>query len=146
MATHRITVTRSAAVPVGTPLPPGTGGVVGNFSLGLKQTYTASNSVNVDPLNAIFKLNRRPADPNNPNGPPVNDYQGVCTPQDLLALPANAPTTPGVPYRVAAVDRTFPNQYEADLEWEQVKADAQALCDNMTAADKLAQQEVFTTL
>jgi hypothetical protein len=145
MAQHQITVTRSAAVPVGEPVPPGTPGVNGNFTLSIGTSYLASGSVNVDPSNAIFKLNRRPADPNNPAGPPASDYQGVCTPFDLKALPVNSPLPGTSQYRAAQVDRRFANQYDADLEWGVVKGDAQALCDNLTAADNLSTQDTFTT-
>ena len=144
MATHMITVTRSTPVVTVASGTPGAAGVAGNYTLSFQQTYTASGSVNVDPLDAIFVLSQRPVDPTNPSGQQTADFYNVATPFDLQALSVNGPAPGQVKYRVASVTRLFGTQADADAEWAGVKAAVQELLNALTENDRLNVVETVT--
>src|SRR5262245_53559626 len=128
MASHKITVTRSAQ---------------NAQDLGFTFMMVASNGVNM--ANEIFHMNQRPADPGNHSGPQTADFWGLCTTLDMQNLPANTPNPGQSQYRTAQVTVTYPTQNDADLAWTCIKQDVQGLTNGLDSADRLEISEEFTT-
>ena len=112
-----------------------TGGVVSySFSV------TASLGVNI--ADEIFRMRQRPLDPSAIPPTTTSDFDGVCTPYDLTALPINEPIPPDDLYRLAVITVTYETELQGEEAWETIQADTQLLVDSQYANSLLVNESV----
>lgn len=107
-----------------------------------RMTMTATASTEMD--KEIFRLNRRPVNPQDPDSDPVDDFEGICSPIEMDALSIDNPGEDQTQYRADSASVLYENQADADEAWEIVKTDTQGLVDSLNANDRLASTETFT--
>jgi len=108
MASRQITLTREAQQPIVNK------GVV----MGYHFKVTA---VAIDMPSEVFMMNRRPLDPDNAHGDSVDDFAGICTPEDLQNLPINAPILPNTLFRSAVINVKYDTQEQGDDAWNEIQ-------------------------
>ena len=84
--------------------------------------------------NEIFRMLRKPNDPENP-GVTIDIFLGVCSPVELQTLPINGPFSIGEHFRVAHLDLTFTTFTLATAAWEAIIVGTEELKDELDAFD-----------
>lgn len=107
---------------------------------GYRYTVTAQNAV--DMPNEIFRMFNRPLDPT--IGTVVSEFNGICSPGDLVDLPINAPIPPEIRFRVAFIDLTFRDPSEGEAQWDSIKFETRELVRSLDDLDNLLIQETVT--
>jgi hypothetical protein len=112
--------------------------------LGFRFTVTASGGVNVE--NEIFRFLRRPVDPSDPDSTQEDVFSGICRPEEMSALPINAPQTDADPawLRLATLDLVFASETDAEATWTTIQADVRTLLLALDKMDVLSVESVVT--
>lgn len=93
----------------------------------------------------IFRYLRRPIDPAVPGGTTDDFFDGICRPEELVSLPANNPTSDGVPmFRLATLDLMFASEEEATASWAAIRNAVTTLLYALKASDTLSVSESWT--
>jgi hypothetical protein len=108
--------------------------VNGNVVMGYRFTVLA---VGTDMESAVFKMNQRPKDVTAQPTDPVNDFQGICTPEDLQNLPVNAPIPPDTRFRVDLIDVKYDTQEQGEEAWEDIQSGVDGLRIALNIMDNL---------
>lgn len=104
--------------------------------------YTVQAQDAVDMPNEIFRMFDRPLDPT--IGTVVSEFNGICSPGDLVAFPINAPIPPEIRFRVAFIDLTFRSPIEGEEQWASIKFETEELVRSLDDLDNLLVQETVT--
>lgn len=128
---RQITLVRSAQQPI----------VNGEVVMGYRFAVTASA---IDMPSEVFKMNQRPLDPTVPEGGEMNDFSGICTPEDLNNLPINAPNPPNTLFRVATIDVRYDTERQGDDAWSEIKLGVDNLRMALNIMDRLNLTETVT--
>lgn len=110
--------------------------------VGFRFTVTASAGTGIN--SAVFRYLRRPIDPANYDAGQVDEFNGLCTPEEMASLPLNNPVSGSDPAwcRKTSLDLVFATQAEAEETWLRLKQDALELLRALDRMDVLSQQEV----
>lgn len=109
---------------------------------GFRFTVTASAASGLNA--AIFRYLRKPIDPANVGAGQVDEFNGLCTPEEMASLPLNNPIANSDPAwcRKTTLDLVFATTAEAAETWDMIKADVLTLLKTLDRMDNLTQQEV----
>lgn len=109
---------------------------------GFRFVVTASAGTGIN--NAIFRYLRKPIDPANFSAGQVDEFNGLCTPEEMASLPLNNPEVDADPAwcRKATLDLIFATTEEASETWATIKADVLTLLKTLDRMDNLNSQEV----
>jgi hypothetical protein len=109
---------------------------------GFRFQVTASAGVGVSP--AVFRFLRRPINPASYDDGEVDEFNGLCTVEEMASLPLNNPGTSDDPpfCRKTSIDLIFATQEEAEETWLAIKADVRTLLQALDRMDVLSVQEV----
>lgn len=107
-------------------------------------TVTASNGSNID--NQIFRFLRRPKDPLDSSGVQEDVFYGICTPEELAALPINNPDPDNFPawLRKSSVDLVFQSEALGEAAWSAIQSDVDILLKALKKMDTLSVSQVIT--
>lgn len=111
---------------------------------GFRFTVTASAGSGIS--SAVFRFLRRPINPANYADGQVDEFNGLCTVEEMASLPLNNPEVDADPAfcRKASIDLIFATQEEAAETWAAIKADVLELLEALDRMDVLSAQEVVT--
>lgn len=104
-------------------------------------TVTVSANTNID--KEVFRFLRRPKDPLNEAGTQEDVFSGICTPEEIVSLPLNNPSSESFPpwCRKNSVDLIFSSEADADAAWELIQQDVESLLDAFKKMDTLSSSQ-----
>lgn len=114
---------------------------VSSSASGYRFTVTAGSGLNMP--NEIFRYARKKINYN--TNATTDVFQGICTPEELEALPVGAPdpSDPAQQFRTAALDLLFNTEADASDAWTQIQADINSLILAMKYNDGLGSSQTI---
>lgn len=112
--------------------------------LGFRMVVTATNGENID--NEIFRYIRLPVDPANSGAGVRDEFEGLCTPEELASLPLNNPDPEADPpkMRLDVLDVICRSEAEAMEMWIALQADVRELLNALKAMSILGPAETVS--